>query len=174
MDMQKKQIIGILAIIGALIAIIGVFLPWETVKIVAAGYGETTSASGWDFVTDFDADGIKDVLTKYAPVLCIIGGILTLIIFLLNFVQSVKVNKYIPVISLIVMILALIFCIVAVIDINDNTGSLLGVTVSIGYGLWICLIGVILAIISPIIALIKREDPVAAYTGAISDATGKE
>lgn len=174
MEMQKKQIIGILAIIGALIAIIGVFLPWETVSAVVPGYSDSTSASGWDFLTNGDPDGIKDVLTKYAPVLCIIGGILTLIIFLLNFVQSVKVNKYIPVISLIVMILALIFCIVAVVNINDETGSMLGVTVSIGYGLWICLIGVILAVISPIIALIKREDPVAAYTGAIDDATGKE
>jgi len=172
--MQKKQIIGILAIIGAIIAIIGVFLPWETVTAVVAGYSESTSASGWKFLTEFDTDGIKDVLTKYAPVLCIIGGALTLIIFIMNFVQTVKINKFVPLISMIVMILALIFCIVAVVNINDDTGSLLGVTVSIGYGLWVCLIGVILAVISPIIAIIKREDAVAAYEGTISDATGKE
>jgi len=172
--MQMKQIIGILAIIGAIIAIIGVFLPWETLSVVVAGYGDSTSVSGWKFLTEFDADGIKDVLTKYAPVLCIIGGVLTLIIFIMNFIESVKINKYVPLISMIVMILALVFCIVAVIDINDDTGSLLGVTVSIGYGLWICLIGVILAVITPIIALIKREDPAAAYQSTINDATGKD
>ena len=165
-----KQIIGILAIIGAIIALIGVFLPWETLS----GYGYSTSATGWDFLTESDAEGIKQVLTKYAPILLVIGGILTLIIFALNFVKSVNVNKYVPLISLIVMILALIFTIVAVITINDDTGSAIGVSVSIGYGLWICLVGVILAVISPIIALIKREDPVAAYTGTINDATGKE
>ena len=170
MEMQKKQIIGILAIIGAIIALIGVFLPWETI----GGYGMSTSASGWDFLTDFDADGFMDILTKYAPILCVIGGILTLIIFIMNFIESVKLNKFVPLISIIIMILAMIFCIVAVVDINDNTGSAVGITVSIGYGLWICLVGTILAVIAPIIAIIKREDAVAAYEGTISDATGKE
>ena len=166
--MQMKQIIGILAIIGAIIMMIGVFVSWMDVDILVG----KESYSGWKFLTDFDADGFKDIMLKYAPLMCLIAGILTILIFIANFVSQLKV-KYLPVISLIVTILALIFTIIGLLDIND-LGGLIGAVTKAGIGIYICIIGCILAIIAPIIALIKREDVVGAYAGAINDATGKE
>ncbi len=142
--------------------IVGIFLSW----VGFVGHDMT----GWDMLTDYDdPDGAKQVMLKYAAVPLLIAGILTLVIFITNFIDSVKMPKFVPMISLIVTILALIFSIGALLGIKDMDDALLG-SLDYGAGIFLCLVGTILAIIGPILALIKRENPVAAYESSFDSA----
>ena len=165
--MEMKQIIGILAIIGAILMISGIFLSWYTIDTMLGD----TNWSGWELLTEGgDVDGAKQTMTKYAPIPLLIAGILTILIFVANFIDALKMPKFVPAISLIVTIIALVFSVVAIIYINDFTGSAPGVEAKIGIGIILCLVGTILAIIGPILALIKRENPVAAYEASFDHA----
>lgn len=154
--------IGILAVIGGILMIIGIFLAWYEVK----GLG---SSSGWDFLTnDMGPEGIKETMCVYAAIPLLIAGILTLLLFITNFIDALKLPKFVPLISLIMTIVALVFCIAAVLTIGDQISEY-GIG-SYGIGVILCILGTILAIIGPILALIKRENPVAAYESSFDNA----
>ena len=68
MDTKEMNLLGIVAFVGAILMVVGVFLAWLTVNL---GLGET-STSGWNVYTE-SSGSLK---YTFAPLVCLICGIL--------------------------------------------------------------------------------------------------
>jgi len=116
--MEKKTLL-VIGLIGGILAIVGVFLPWASIL----GF----SLSGWDI----RAGGSYVYVILIGGIIALLGGIVAL--------ADVKIEK-IGYLVLLGGILAILGWIWAATDIGDWS--------AVTYGFYTCLVGAILAIIS--------------------------
>ena len=152
MDMKNMNLLGIIAIIGAVILIVGVFLTWLSI-------GDAT-ASGWKVYTD-----AKDSDMKYTfvPLVALICGIISLVLMIVPTFMNVDKFKQINVIlGLIALILAIVVVICGILFYTQSW-TVLGVTVKltdiykIGIGFWLVLIGGIITMVGGLMPIIKEK-----------------
>ena len=152
MDMKNMNLLGIIAIIGAVILIVGVFLTWLSI-------GDAT-ASGWKVYTD-----AKDSDMKYTfvPLLALICGIISLVLMIVPTFMNVDKFKQINVIlGLIALILAIVVVICGILFYTQSWTAF-GVTIKltdiykIGIGFWLVLIGGIITMVGGLMPIIKEK-----------------
>ena len=152
MDMKNMNLLGIIAIIGAVILIVGVFLTWLSI-------GDTT-ASGWKVYTD-----AKDSDMKYTfvPLVALICGIISLVLMIVPTFMNVDKFKQINVIlGLIALILAIVVVICGILFYTQSWTAF-GVTIKltdiykIGIGFWLVLIGGIITMVGGLMPIIKEK-----------------
>ena len=152
MDMKNMNLLGIIAIIGAVILIVGVFLTWLSI-------GDAT-ASGWKVYTD-----AKDSDMKYTfvPLLALICGIISLVLMIVPTFMNVDKFKQINVIlGLIALILAIVVVICGILFYTQSW-TVLGTTIKltniykIGIGFWLVLIGGIITMVGGLMPIIKEK-----------------
>ncbi len=152
MDMKNMNLLGIIAIIGAVILIVGVFLTWLSI-------GDAT-ASGWKVYTD-----AKDSDMKYTfvPLVALICGIISLVLMIVPTFMNVDKFKQINVIlGLIALILAIVVVICGILFYTQSWTAY-GVTIKltdiykIGIGFWLVLIGGIITMVGGLMPIIKEK-----------------
>ena len=151
-DMKNMNLLGIIAIIGAVILIVGVFLTWLSI-------GDAT-ASGWKVYTD-----AKDSDMKYTfvPLVALICGIISLVLMIVPTFMNVDKFKQINVIlGLIALILAIVVVICGILFYTQSWTAF-GVTIKltdiykIGIGFWLVLIGGIITMVGGLMPIIKEK-----------------
>ncbi|NLL95476.1 MAG: hypothetical protein GX224_06990 [Thermoplasmatales archaeon] len=148
--MDNKQIMSLLVLVGALIAVVGIFLNW--VEITVGPLTETIT--GWKIMTDGDVD----VDSKFYVILAFVFALIVLIGALINLVGMLpeQITAYTSFLLLIfgILILGMALGFWAA-EINGEGGAL--VKVSAGAGLWLTLVGGILVAIPGILALLPKK-----------------
>lgn len=84
-DVKSINWLGVIAIIGALLMIIGVFVSWASIDL--GSWGGTDSVSGWEIATDDDGDMFS---YNYAPLVALVCGIISLIAMIVPMVLPAK------------------------------------------------------------------------------------
>lgn len=150
-NVSKGNILGIVALVGALLMIIGVFVTWVTVDITALGMTvSSTDYTGWNVYSD---EMFSDAEYNYAPLVALIAGIVAFFTTILPIVlKKPTANRLLGVISLILGVVALVLMILfnGQMDSIDLIG-LASFSVSAGTGLWIAIAGSVLLILGAII-----------------------
>ena len=131
--------IGLIAVLGTLFMIIGVFLNWATIGGV--------DYSGWDLYSD---GGIVD--NSFAPLAVLIIGILGLIVCLVPIFKQ-NTGKIIGALALILSFVAIIVTALLYMSIGD-----LSVSTSIGSGLWVALVGEVLMLLGSLVDIMKIHE----------------
>ena len=152
--MERKQIMSLLVIVGALIAVVGIFLSWFEWSVTVPLIGtETTKYTGWELITDGDLDFDGKIYVTIAFVLALI----VLIGALINLV-GVLPDQIVRYSSLLLLILGLLTAVMAIVffatEINKDV--LVG-SYGAGIGLWLAVVGGILIAIPSILAMIDKE-----------------
>ncbi|MBQ4368535.1 MAG: hypothetical protein II805_02030 [Candidatus Methanomethylophilus sp.] len=152
MDMKNMNLLGIIAIIGAVILIVGVFLTWLSI-------GDAT-ASGWKVYTDAKDSDLK---YTFVPLLALICGIISLVLMIVPTFMNVDKFKQINVIlGLIALILAIVVVICGILFYTQSWTAF-GVTIKltdiykIGIGFWLVLIGGIITMVGGLMPIIKEK-----------------
>lgn len=147
MAVSKGNALGIVALIGAILMIVGVFITWVDVEVVILGNGSYT---GWQVYTD---DTFADADYYYAPLVALIAGIVAFFTAVLPIVlKNATANRILGIVSLILGIVALILMVLFYGTLNDLVifGYKVG-SVSAGTGLWMSLAGSVLLILGAIL-----------------------
>lgn len=142
-NFMDKRLVGI-GLIGGIIAIVGVFGPWQSLSGTHPLTGEeiSESASAWDSITESTVAGSQVGRETYC-VLALVGGVLALIGAL-----GVLASPGVKALAGILAIGGLLAIIGAGWGFSDiETGTVLGIEVSYGYGLYLCLVGGILGLV---------------------------
>lgn len=149
-NVSKGNILGIVALVGALLMIVGVFVTWVTMDITALGMTVSTDYTGWNVYSD---ERFSDAEYNYAPLVALIAGIVAFFTAILPIVlKKPTANRLLGVISLILGVVALVLMILFHGQMDSiNLIDLASFTVSAGTGLWIAIAGSILLILGAII-----------------------
>lgn len=148
-ETKQYNVLGIIAIVGALLMIIGVFLSWIDISIL----GNVEGSSGWEIATDSDGE----IEYYYAPIVALVCGVISLIAMIFPMVMPAKnIGKALGALGL---ILAIVTIIVTILFYNDlDTGTIFGISISIGAGVWVVIAGAVITIIGGILDLAKKTD----------------
>ena len=136
--------IGLVAVLGTLFMIVGVFLNWATIGGV--------DYSGWDLYSD--VNGITGIVNNtYAPLVVLIMGILGLIIALVPIFKQ-KTGKIMGALALILSFVAIIVTVLCYMGIGDVEL----ISHSVGSGLWVALVGGIIMLLGSIVDIVKIHE----------------
>jgi len=132
--------IRMIGALGGIIAIVGVFLPWVTASVLGVGI----SVSGWDAYS---------TLGSYEPLIVLIVAIVTLLVAVLTKGMIQKWGT--TIFGLITLILGAYYA-MNVASVAGDAAQFVGVTVSVGYGLYLVIVGGIVALIGGIMAFMEK------------------
>ena len=154
---SKFNPIGIIAVIGAVLMVVGVFLNWMDITTSVVGFEKTTSYSGWEVFNNEDlAEGLE---YSFAPIVTLVLGILCLIFTIVPMARNGKAGKVLTALALLMSIVTVIMCILFYTDITSELDLEIVVSsVSAGAGLWVSLVGSILVIIGGMANLVKKTE----------------
>jgi hypothetical protein len=138
LGVTEKRIFGGIGLIAGILALVGVFAPWVTVS----GWGESLSASAWDSITRATIGG-EPVEREAWACLALAGAILA-VVGALAVLAIPKAKEFWGILG-IGGILAIVGSAWGFSDIE--TGSILDISVSYGYGLYLTLVGGILGLV---------------------------
>lgn len=148
-ETKQYNVLGIVAIIGALLMIIGVFLSWIDISV----FGTIEGSSGWEVATDSDGE----IGYSYAPIVALACGVISLIAMIFPMIMPAKnIGKALGALGL---ILSIVTIIVTILFYNDlDTGTLFGISVNVGAGVWVVIVGAAITIIGSILDLAKKTN----------------
>lgn len=159
MDYKNLNLLGIIAIIGAVLLIVGVFVTWMS---------SVNTYSGWDIVSN--KNNIKDIIGYgYCPLVALICGIISLALMIVPTVMNVdKFKKINDILGIVALILAIVVIIVGILWYTQSVEYTPGfppVRISakltelydIGAGFWLTLIGAIITAIGGLMPIIKNK-----------------
>lgn len=158
MEFEKKNLVGLLALLGAILLIVGVFLTWVDVSVSSLLGGASESYSGWDVYKN--DDGLFDNISYgYAPLVALVTGILALITTIVPmFYKNDKVWKILGIITLILGIIAVVLGFLFEGDVSDGFDyGVVKASVDVGAGLWLSVAGAILLVLGGIVDIIKKN-----------------
>jgi len=135
---MAMRILVLIGLIGGILALVGIFTPWAT----ASGWGMSVSASAWD--------GIKDSAGSYFTV-ALVGACVALV-GALSALAAPRVKALWAILA-IGGILAIAGAAYGFFDIETGTEG--GFIYGYGYGLYLTLVGGILALIGSLGILLK-------------------
>lgn len=159
MKFDKSNIVGIVALLGAILLIAGVFLTWVDVSFSSLIVGTEQSYSGWEVYQNEDGR-FDDIGYGYAPLVALVAGILALITTIVPmFYQNDSVWRILGVVSLILGIVAVILGFLFNGDVSDgfSLGGLVSASIDVGTGLWISVAGGILLILGAVVDIAKKH-----------------
>ena len=159
METKDMNFLGIIAIVGALLMVIGVFLTWGTLDLSIFG---SKALSGMDFFNK--VNGVVDG-TKYTwvPLVALICGIIALLVMILptffNTEQFKQINNILGIVALVLSLLVIIFGILFITQSFDNglTTYKFGDVYKIGIGFWLTLVGAIITFIGGVMPILKNK-----------------
>jgi hypothetical protein len=136
-QVDRKRIIALVGLVGGILALVGIFTPW----ITASGWGMSEGWSAWDSITE-----AKMMERETYCVLAFVGAILGLLGALSA--MAAPRTKALWAILGIGAILAIAGAAWGFSDFfGGEPGTYMGVTISYGYGLYLTLVGGILALL---------------------------
>ncbi len=146
-NVSKGNILGILALIGAILMIVGVFVSWVSLDIIILG---SEDYSGWQVYSD---EMFSDAEYNYAPLITLVAGIVAFFTAVLPIVlKKPAVNRALGVVSLILGIVALVLMVLFYGQMDSiEIGGYTLASASAGTGLWISLVGAILLVLGAIV-----------------------
>lgn len=150
-NVSKGNILGIVALLGALLMIVGVFVAWVTVDITAVGYTvSSTDYTGWNVYSD---EMFADAEYNYAPLVALIAGVVAFFTAVLPIVlKKPAVNRALGIVSLILGVVALVLMVLFNGQMDSiDLGALGSFSVGVATGFWISLVGSVLLVIGAII-----------------------
>ncbi len=163
MDYKNLNLLGIIAIVGAILLIVGVFVGW-----LSYTFGTQYSFSGWDIWSN--KNGISDRISYgYTPLLALICGIISIILMILPTIMNVDKFKTInDILGIVALILAIVVVIVGILwytqTVNSSPSGWLPHTTykltavySIGAGFWITLFGAIITAVGGLMPIVKNK-----------------
>lgn len=137
---KSTRTVTIVGAVCALIAIIGVFLTW--MDTTAIGGLVSNSYTGWDLYSN---DLFGDLGYNYAGLAVVVCGVLTLIFMIVSACYSnKKVGMGLQVLSVILTLIALVVTALASGSIGDFVDLGIVADTSVGYGLWVSLVFMVL------------------------------
>ncbi len=161
MDFKNLNLLGIIALIGAILLIVGVFFDWLSYTVIAKH-----SFSGWDIWSD--KESIKNFVGYgYVPLLALICGVISLILMILPVVMNVDRFKTInDILGIVVLILAIIVIVLGIVWYTQTVASTpLGLKhsvkltdwYSVGSGFWLTLVGAIITAVGGLMPIVKNK-----------------
>ena len=162
METKDMNFLGIIAIIGAILMIVGVFLAWGTYDNLL---GETVKVSGMDFFNDKGMEGTK---YTWVPLVALICGIISLLLMILpTFMNVEKFQQINNILGIVALVASLVVIIFGILFINQEFtySSIFGLKVTAkfsdfyntGIGFWFTLIGAIITFIGGIMPILKNK-----------------
>ena len=162
METKDMKFLGIIAIIGAILMIVGVFLAWGTYDNLL---GETVKVSGMDFFNDKGMEGTK---YTWVPLVALICGIISLLLMILptfvNVEKFQQINNILGIVALVAALVVIIFGILFITQEFTYDWGVLGKVTKkfgdfykIGIGFWFTLIGAIITFIGGIMPILKNK-----------------
>lgn len=158
MDKKNINLLGLVAFVGAIIMIVGVFLTWGKFEITSLIGGSSETVTGWEIFND----GKDSIDYYYAPIVALACGIVALIAMILPTIDSSskmdKVNKILSIVVLIVAVVSIVFMVQFYNGFTAATdfGGLVGAKSSVQTGFWLCLAGGIITAIGGILPILKK------------------
>ncbi len=164
MDYKNLNLLGIIAIVGAILLIVGVFVGWLSYTV---GFHQC-SFSGWDIWSNKNSIGDR-ISYGYTPLLALICGIISLILMILPTIMNVDKFKTInDILGIVALVLAIVVVIVGILwytqTVNSSPSGLLPPTTykltavySIGAGFWITLFGAIITAVGGLMPIVKNK-----------------
>ena len=165
MEMKELNLLGIIALLGAIFLIVGVFLNWITLE----GWGDTDSVTGWDIYSDSeDSDVVK---YTYAPLIALVCGIISLVLMILPTIMNTEkfsqINNILGIVALILAIVAVILCVLFMTQSIEVAGvkfdslkdyyETVGIDFKWAIGFWLTLIGGIITAVGGLMPIIKNK-----------------
>ena len=149
-NISKGNALGILALIGALLMIIGVFVAWVDIGFDAIIMSKTTSYTGWEVYSD---EMFEDAEYNYAPLVALIAGVVAFFTAVIPIaLKNPAVNRVLGVLSLILGVVALVLMILFNGQMDSiSIAGLASFSVSAAAGFWVSLAGSVLLILGGIV-----------------------
>ena len=150
-NVNKGNALGILALIGALLMIIGVFVAWITVDVTALGHVVSSEDyTGWSIYSD---EMVEDAEYNYAPLVALIAGVVAFFTAVIPIaLKNPAVNRVLGVLSLILGVVALVLMILFNGQMDSiSIAGLASFSVSAAAGFWVSLAGSVLLILGGIV-----------------------
>ena len=161
METKDMNFLGIIAIIGAILMIVGVFLTWGSYELLG-----THNLTGMDFFNK--ASGVIDG-TKYTwvPLVSLICGIISLLLMILPTFMNVdkfqQINNILGIVALVMALLVIIFGILFITQEFTSSGLIGTYTkkftdfYNVGIGYWLVIIGAVITFIGGIMPILKNK-----------------
>lgn len=149
-NVSKGNALGILALIGALLMIIGVFVAWVDIGFDAIIMSKTTSYTGWEVYSD---EVFEDAEYNYAPLVTLIAGIVAFFTAVIPIaLKKPAVNRVLGILSLILGVVALVLMILFNGQMDSFVvGGHTVASISAASGFWVSLAGSVLLILGGIV-----------------------
>lgn len=149
-NVSKGNILGILALIGAILMIVGVFVTWVSFEASALGFSKVVDYTGWNVYSD---DMFSDTEYNYAPLVTLVAGVVAFFTAVLPIIlKKPTVNRMLGVISLILGVVALVLMVLFYGQMDGiEIGEFASFSISAGMGLWISLVGAVLLVLGAIV-----------------------
>ena len=159
MDSKNLNLLGIIAIIGAVLLVVGVFMTWLS--------NDFATYSGWKVFNN--EDGIKDAIKYgYVPILALVCGIISLVLMIVPTVMNVDKFKQInDILGIIALILAIVVIILGLlwytqsIDVVSIFGlkytAKLTELYSVGTGFWLTIVGAVITAVGGLMPIVKNK-----------------
>ena len=158
METKDMNFLGIIAIVGALLMVIGVFLTWGTIDLLI----QTKSLTGMDFFNkgDYVLDGTKYTWVPLASLICGIVALLAMILpTFFNTEQFKQINNILGIVALVLALLIIIFGILFATQSFTYLGTSHSFTYyyKLGIGYWFVIIGAVITFIGGIMPILKNK-----------------
>ena len=141
----KSNLFGILAIVGGLLMIVGVFMDWVVFDLDFLG---TETVSGMEVLDELGSDEVS----MYAPMIALVIGVVSLLVGGVSLLGKADDMKRIM--SIATIILAIVVVIFAFMFNGELSGDDFGI-VEAGTGLWIALVGGIVSAVGGVLGIVK-------------------
>lgn len=141
----KSNLFGILAIVGGLLMIVGVFMDWVVFDLDFLG---TETVSGMEVLDELESDEVS----MYAPMIALVIGVVSLLVGGVSLLGKADDMKRIM--SIATIILAIVVVIFAFMFNGELSGDDFGI-VEAGTGLWIALVGGIVSAVGGVLGIVK-------------------
>ena len=163
MDMKDMNLMGIIALVGAIILIAGVFLGWLT-----PDYNDAPTYSGWDIQSDTDHitsgySGYYSLSYTFVPIVALICGIISLALMIMPTIMNTeKFAQINNILGLVALILALVVVICGILFYTQKVPGILNdrdltAVYNIGIGFWLVLIGGIITLVGGLMPILKNK-----------------
>ena len=172
MDMKNINLLGIIALVGAIILVVGVFLGWLT----PSGATDPKTYTGWDIQNN--VDNIKSGFTlfgvtvpglgyAFVPLVALICGIISLILMIVPTVMNTEkfemINNILGIVALIAAAVVVICGLLFYMQSMTTTVGMVEVTKKIteyytfGIGFWLVLVGGIITLVGGLMPILKNK-----------------
>ncbi|MBE6528462.1 MAG: hypothetical protein E7Z64_04775 [Thermoplasmata archaeon] len=151
--MDNRRLLNLIIVVAAVIMLIGVYTTWMSVDIPGLA---DESLTGWEIYDDTEEpEDFDETCAKYAPLVTLIFAILLILVPIATMFISNTVAKIGSALAIPFSIVSLFFLIKTYMYIKDkiDEAGIFGDYIEIGFGLYLSMVGCIVAIVGGFIAI---------------------